>query len=192
MQKELRFARNNSIKWKDSPLCRGTAVSRTAAMWDLASTLPAPSKVFEVFPIWRHADSSHPPPRPLKRVRGYSYLATCRTSPPLSLKIGHIEFILPKDAKCSETYATIISRLKKYIVQQNFHFKFLGLKNFLDNWFCSGFVQTRICIRFRISQFFTGKYLYWHDLSSSVAWISETQFQKSSGSWLLTSSYMKI
>ena len=73
------------------------------------------------------------PPRPLKSVRGYSYLATCRTSPPLSLKIGHIEFILPKDAKCSETYATIISRLKKYIVQQNFHFKFLGLKNFLDN-----------------------------------------------------------
>ena len=51
---------------------------------------------------------------------------TCRRlpdSPPL--KSDAIEFLVPIDAQCSETYAKIIFRFLIFFVKQNFHFKFL-------------------------------------------------------------------
>ena len=52
---------------------------------------------------------------------------TCRT-PPSSLKSGEIEFLVPKDVQCSETYGKTIFLFKKKFVQQIFLLRFWDLK----------------------------------------------------------------
>ena len=48
--------------------------------------------------------------------------------PPLHVRSGQIEFLVPKDALCPETYANMVFRfIFPFFRLLNFYFKFLGL-----------------------------------------------------------------